>query len=66
MDKFTVPAWGCTVCREVYLTEDEAEECCAKTEETEVYKCPVCGEVYLLAAPQGFEDHLRDCEAMQS
>lgn len=61
--KYLAPAWACTVCREVYITEDEAYECCSGVEGTEAYLCP-CGEVYRLTAPVSFKQHLAECRAV--
>lgn len=63
--KFRVPAWECNVCREVYLTEGEAVECCEKTSEGEVYCCR-CGEIYYLGAEEAFVLHLAECSGVKS
>lgn len=55
------PAWRCAICGDVHPTEDIAHDCCDRVEETQAYICP-CGELYYLAAPEGFAAHVAECE----
>ena len=50
MGKFPrkVQRWQCSICEELYETEDECSECCIddKDKEVDVWQCIECEEIY--------------------
>ena len=38
--------WKCIGCSQLYITYDNAINCCTPTQINEAYKCRECGDIY--------------------